>query len=64
MGSVNLTRMIGLCERAARNDADLVVFCEAAVTGFAGRDDVRHDVGGRLNTMSDRARLHLDLRGA
>lgn len=37
--------MADLCERAVRGHADLVVFCEAAVTGFAGRDDPHHDVG-------------------
>jgi N-carbamoylputrescine amidase len=37
--------MTDLCERAARSNADLVVFCETAVTGFAGRDDPRHDPG-------------------
>ena len=43
--SLNLARMTGLCERAGRGSAGLVVFCEAAVTGFAGRDDAHHDVG-------------------
>lgn len=42
---VNLARMTDLCEQAARGHADLVVFCEAAVTGFAGNDDPRHDAG-------------------
>jgi predicted amidohydrolase len=40
----NLARMTGLCERAAGHGADLVVFCEAAVTGFAGYGDSRHDL--------------------
>ena len=40
---VNLARMTDLCERAAGGNADLIVFCEAAVTGFAGRDDPRQD---------------------
>jgi N-carbamoylputrescine amidase len=43
--SVNLARMTDLCQRAARSNADLIVFCEAAVTGFAGGDDPRHDAG-------------------
>ena len=43
--SVNLAQMTDLCEQAARGNADLVVFCETAVTGFAGRDDPRHDLG-------------------
>jgi predicted amidohydrolase len=43
--SVNLAPMTDLCEQAARGNADLVVFCETAVTGFAGRDDPRHDLG-------------------
>jgi hypothetical protein len=43
--SLNLARMTDLCERAGRGSAGLVVFSEAAVTGFAGRDDAHHDVG-------------------
>ncbi len=42
---MNLAQMTDLCERAARGRADLVVFCEAAVTGFAGNDDSHHDLG-------------------
>ena len=41
---VNLARMTDLCEQAARGNADLVVLCEAALTGFAGRDDADHDL--------------------
>jgi predicted amidohydrolase len=41
---VNLARMTGLCDQAAGHGADLVVFCEAAVTGFVGNDDPRHDL--------------------
>jgi predicted amidohydrolase len=40
----NLARMTGLCDRAAGHGADLVVFCEAAVTGFAGNDEPPHDL--------------------
>ena len=36
--------MTGLCELAAGHGTDLVVFCEAAVTGFAGNDDHSHDL--------------------
>lgn len=39
---VNLARMTGLCEQAAGQGADLVVFCEAAVTGFGGDGNPEH----------------------
>jgi len=42
---VNLATMTGLCDQAAGHGADLVAFCEAALTGFAGNDDPRHDLG-------------------
>lgn len=41
---VNLARMTRLCERAAGQDADLVMFCEAAVTGFDGAGDPAPDL--------------------
>jgi predicted amidohydrolase len=41
----NLAKMTGLCDRAAGHGADLVVFCEAAVTGFAGNGNHAHDLG-------------------
>lgn len=41
----NLATMTGLCDQAAGHGADLVAFCEAALTGFAGNDDPRHDLG-------------------
>jgi predicted amidohydrolase len=41
---INLARMTGLCERAAGHGADLVMFCEASVTGFAGVGDPAHDL--------------------
>ena len=42
---MNLATMTGLCDQAAGHGADLVAFCEAALTGFAGNDDPRHDLG-------------------
>lgn len=41
---VNLARMARLCDQAAGQAADLVLFAEAAVTGFTGNHDARHDL--------------------
>jgi N-carbamoylputrescine amidase len=41
---LNLDRMTRLAERAADDGADLVLFAEAAPTGFVNTDDAAHDL--------------------